>query len=42
MAIPKKIRLGDLLVTNKIITEEQLQTALAAQKKGALNWVNLN
>ena len=28
----KKIRLGELLVQNQIITEEQLQAALAAQK----------
>lgn len=33
MAIPKKIRLGDLLVQHDIITEEQLQSALVAQKK---------
>ncbi|WP_432822729.1 GspE/PulE family protein [Trichloromonas sp.] len=29
----KKIRIGDLLVQNGIITEQQLETALAAQKK---------
>ena len=29
----KKIRIGDLLVKNGVITEEQLMTALAAQKK---------
>lgn len=33
MAAPKKIRIGDLLVTNGIITENQLQVALAEQKK---------
>ena len=34
MAEPrKKIRIGDLLVQNGIITEQQLETALAAQKK---------
>lgn len=29
----KKIRIGDLLIQNKVITEEQLMTALAEQKK---------
>jgi len=29
----KKIRLGDLLVENKIVSQEQLETALAEQKK---------
>ena len=29
----KKIRIGDLLVQNEVITEEQLQTALQEQKK---------
>jgi MSHA biogenesis protein MshE len=33
MAIPKKIRIGDLLVGHGIITEDQLLTALATQKK---------
>ncbi len=33
MSVRKKIRIGDLLVQNGIITEEQLETALAAQKK---------
>jgi len=33
MDITKKIRLGDLLVQNGIITEEQLTSALAEQKK---------
>jgi MSHA biogenesis protein MshE len=33
MDITKKIRIGDLLVKNQIITEEQLQAALADQKK---------
>jgi MSHA biogenesis protein MshE len=33
MAIPKKIRIGDLLVGQGIITEDQLQTALATQKE---------
>ncbi len=33
MAIPKKIRIGDLLVEQKIISEAQLQTALADQKR---------
>lgn len=31
--INKKIRIGDLLIQNNIITEEQLMTALAEQKK---------
>src|SRR3989344_206844 len=30
---PKKIRLGDLLIANKVISQEQLNTALADQKK---------
>ena len=29
----KKLRLGDMLVQNKVISEAQLQTALAEQKK---------
>ena len=29
----KKIRIGDLLIQNGLITEEQLMTALAEQKK---------
>ncbi|MDP1773645.1 MAG: GspE/PulE family protein [Methylobacter sp.] len=33
MDITKKIRIGDLLVKNQIITEEQLMSALAEQKK---------
>ena len=33
MDITRKIRIGDLLVKNQIITEEQLQAALADQKK---------
>ena len=33
MAAVKKIRLGDLLVQNGIISEEQLMTALAEQKR---------
>jgi MSHA biogenesis protein MshE len=33
MAPPKRIRIGDLLVEHKIISEAQLQTALADQKK---------
>ncbi len=33
MDITKKIRIGDLLVQNRIITEEQLLSALAEQKK---------
>ncbi len=33
MAIPKKIRIGELLVGHGIISEDQLQTALATQKK---------
>lgn len=32
-ARPKKIRLGDMLVTQKVISEEQLMHALAEQKK---------
>jgi MSHA biogenesis protein MshE len=30
---PKKIRIGDLLIANKVISEEQLKSALADQKK---------
>ena len=30
---PKKVRIGDLLIEHKIISQEQLNTALAAQKK---------
>ena len=30
---PKKIRIGDLLISNKVISQEQLNTALADQKK---------
>ncbi|BAV32696.1 MSHA biogenesis protein MshE [Sulfuricaulis limicola] len=30
---PKKIRIGDLLIANKVISQEQLNTALADQKK---------
>jgi MSHA biogenesis protein MshE len=30
---PKKIRIGDLLMANKVISQEQLNTALADQKK---------
>ncbi len=33
MDITKKIRIGDLLVQNRIITEEQLMSALSEQKK---------
>ncbi|MGZ5008838.1 MAG: GspE/PulE/PilB domain-containing protein, partial [Methylobacter sp.] len=33
MDITKKIRIGDLLVQNQIITQEQLESALAEQKK---------
>jgi MSHA biogenesis protein MshE len=33
MTIRKKIRIGELLVRHQIITEEQLQTALAEQKR---------
>ena len=33
MNVRKKIRIGELLVSNRLITEEQLQTALTAQKK---------
>ena len=33
MDITKKIRIGDLLVQNQIITQEQLISALAEQKK---------
>ncbi|MCH8106567.1 MAG: type II/IV secretion system protein [Proteobacteria bacterium] len=33
MAFTKKIRLGDLLVENKLITEDQLNLALTEQKK---------
>ena len=29
----KKIRIGDLLVQNKVISEQQLMSALAEQKK---------
>lgn len=30
---PKKIRIGDLLVSNQVVSQEQLMTALADQKK---------
>jgi MSHA biogenesis protein MshE len=30
---PRKIRIGDLLIANKIVSQEQLNTALADQKK---------
>jgi MSHA biogenesis protein MshE len=30
---PKKIRIGDLLIANKVISQQQLDTALADQKK---------
>ncbi|MFP5505445.1 MAG: GspE/PulE family protein, partial [Gammaproteobacteria bacterium] len=33
MAAPKRVRIGDLLVEHKVISEAQLQTALADQKK---------
>ena len=33
MSVRKKIRIGDLLVQNSIITDEQLNTALSTQKK---------
>ena len=33
MSVRKKIRIGELLVRHKIITEEQLRTALAEQKR---------
>ncbi len=33
MALPKRVRIGDLLVEHKIISEAQLQTALADQKR---------
>jgi len=33
MTVRKKIRIGELLVRHQIITEEQLQTALAEQKR---------
>ena len=33
MAAPKRVRIGDLLVEQKIISEAQLKTALADQKK---------
>jgi MSHA biogenesis protein MshE len=33
MEITKKIRIGDLLIQNRVITHEQLLTALAEQKK---------
>jgi len=32
MAKPKKIRLGDLLVSQEVITQEQLESALSSQK----------
>tara|TARA_R110002072_G_scaffold100183_2_gene220543 strand:+ start:23354 stop:25144 length:1791 start_codon:yes stop_codon:yes gene_type:complete len=34
--LKKKIRIGDLLIQNAVITEEQLMTALAEQKKTGL------
>ncbi|WJW75534.1 GspE/PulE family protein [Thiohalobacter sp. IOR34] len=33
MALPKRIRIGDLLVEKKVISENQLQAALADQRK---------
>jgi MSHA biogenesis protein MshE len=33
MAAPKRVRIGDLLVEHKVISEAQLQTALGDQKK---------
>lgn len=33
MDIKKRIRIGDLLIENKLISEQQLETALAEQKK---------
>ncbi|MEK7734461.1 MAG: hypothetical protein AAB329_03360, partial [Pseudomonadota bacterium] len=30
---PKKIRIGDLLIAHKVISQEQLNAALAEQKK---------
>ncbi len=33
MSLPKKLRIGDLLVQNKIISESQLESALAEQRK---------
>ena len=30
---PKKIRIGDLLVSNRVISQEQLEIALGEQKK---------
>ncbi|WP_297528110.1 GspE/PulE family protein [Thiohalobacter sp.] len=33
MAVPKRVRIGDLLVEKKVISEAQLQAALADQKK---------
>ena len=33
MALPQKIRLGDLLVQQKIISEDQLQSALEQQQR---------
>ena len=36
MAVRQKIRIGDLLVQNSVITEEQLQQALSKQKTTGL------
>jgi len=33
MIAPKKIRIGELLVQNRLISEKQLETALELQKK---------
>ena len=33
MDIKKRIRIGDLLIENKLISEQQLEVALAEQKK---------
>ena len=34
MTVKRRIRLGEVLVQHKAITEEQLHTALAEQRRG--------
>jgi hypothetical protein len=39
MDIKKRVRIGDLLIENKLISEQQLELALAEQKKHVVNSV---
>ena len=41
MDLRKRIRIGDLLIENKVISETQLTTALAEQKKTHRKLANL-